>query len=222
VAMELTPAQARTIFEHRQWQRVVGFHTRNVPHRVHEYLQLSTLQEQHCDGVFVHPVIGPKKSGDCSGEIILKTYEYLIREHYPVDAALVAGWVTYSRYAGPREALFTALVRQNYGCSHFIVGRDHTGVGAFYGADASRRFVESLAQDIGVQVVFSPEVAYCQACGAHVTQCVHGDGQVSRISGTEARETLRAGRLLPDWFMREGVSQIILEDLRLGREVFVP
>jgi pyruvate kinase len=218
---ELTPLQARTVFEHRQWQRVVGFHTRNVPHRVHEYLQLDALNRHHCDGVFVHPVTGPKKSGDCTGDSVLRAYDHLIREHYPRGSALVAGWETYSRYAGPREALFTAIVRQNFGCSHFIVGRDHTGVGNFYSPEASRQFVEVLGAELGIQTLFSPEVAYCSACDAHVAGCEHGDTCVQRISGTEARDALRRGEVLPDWFMRESVSRLILADLRDGREVFV-
>jgi pyruvate kinase len=218
---ELTPAQARLVFEHRQWQKVVGFHTRNVPHRVHEHLQLTALAEHHCDGIFVHPVIGPKKSGDCTGDIILKSYQLLIRDHYPPNAAIVAGWAAYSRCAGPREALFTALVRQNYGCSHFIVGRDHTGVGAFYPPEQSRRFCESLAGEVGVQLVFSEEVYHCERCGRHVQRCEHGRRYSEQISGTQARETLRQGRMLPDWFMREDVSRLILDELRQGAEVFV-
>lgn len=221
VPWELTPAQARTIFEHRQWQRVVGFHTRNVPHRVHEFLQTDALHRHHCDGVFVHPVIGPKKSGDFTGESVLQAYDHIIREHYPRGSAMVAGWATYSRYAGPREALFTAIVRQNFGCTHFIVGRDHTGVGNFYSPDASRQFVESLGSELGIQTLFSPEVTYCSACDAHVSGCEHADRFVQRISGTEAREALRRGEVLPDWFMRESVSQLILADLRAGKEVFV-
>lgn len=219
---ELTPTQARAVFAHRQWQRIVGFHTRNIPHRVHEWLQVQALEQHHCDGVFIHPVIGPKKSGDCTGSIILQAYETIVQAHYPPGAALVAGWSTYSRYAGPREALFTALVRQNYGCSHFIIGRDHTGVGSFYGADASRQFMERLAPDLGIQLVLSPEVVYCAACAAYVEQCPHGESQVQRISGTQARESLRAGQALPEWFMRPAVSALILGALSRGEEVFVP
>jgi pyruvate kinase len=218
---EMTPTQARAVFAHRQWQRVVGFHTRNVPHRVHEWLQLQALAAHHCDGVFVHPVIGPKKAGDCSGAIIIEAYEHVARVHYPANAAVVAGWATYSRYAGPREALFTALVRQNYGCSHFIVGRDHTGVGAFYGADQSRRFIESFAPELGIRLILSPEVVYCGVCEAYVDTCEHGEDAIRRISGTQARDALRAGQALPDWFMRDDVSQLILAALARGEEVFV-
>lgn len=218
---ELTPGQARSVFEHRGWEKVVGFHTRNVPHRVHEHLQLTAHTTHHCDGIFVHPVVGPKKPGDCAGDIIVKSYELLIREHYPANSAIVAGWATYSRYAGPREALFTALVRQNFGCSHFIIGRDHTGVGRFYPPEESRRFCESLAGDVGVQFIFSEEVYYCWRCQRHVERCEHGQQFSQQISGTQARGTLKHGGTLPDWFMRESVSRLILDELGRGREVFV-
>ena len=221
-AFELTPSQARKVFDHRQWQRVVGFHTRNVPHRVHEHLQLTALADFHCDGILVHPVIGPKKSGDCTGDIILKCYDTLIRAHYPPNSAMVAGWVTYSRYAGPREALFTALVRQNYGCSHFIVGRDHTGVGQFYEAAASRALCESFAGEIGIQLAFAPEYYYCPSCRIYVSACAHDRADAMSISGTGAREMLRGGRRPPEWFMREDVAQVMLDELARGTEIFVP
>ena len=218
---ELTPVQARATFIHRGWERVVGFHTRNVPHRAHELLQLSALTTSHSDGIFVHPVVGPKKSGDYTGEVILKAYQVLIRDHYPPNSAVVAGWTTYARYAGPREALFTALVRQNFGCSHFIIGRDHTGVADFYPPSSSRRLCESLAADVKIQFIFSDEIFYCQRCGTHVSACDHGERFREHISASIARETLRGGQMLPEWFMREQVSHLILDELRNGRDVFV-
>ena len=218
---ELTPAQARMIFEHRHWRKVVGFHTRNVPHRVHEHLQMTALAEHHCDGVFIHPVVGPKKSGDCAGDTILKSYQLLIATHYPANSAMVAGFSTYSRYAGPREALFTAICRQNFGCSHFIVGRDHTGVGGFYAPEASQRLMESLASDIEIEPIFCEEVHYCQRCQRHVGGCEHGQAFSQSVSGTEARTLLKKGAAPPDWFMRESVSRLLLDELALGTEVFV-
>lgn len=220
-AFELTPAQARTIFEHRHWHKIVGFHTRNVPHRAHEHLQLTALAEYHCDGVFVHPVVGPKKSGDCAGEVILKSYQLLIAKHYPPNSAMVAGFVTYSRYAGPREALFTAICRQNFGCSHFIVGRDHTGVGTFYSPDASQRLFEALAGDLVIEPIFYDEVYYCQRCQRHLGDCAHGRAHSQRLSGTEAREMLKQGAAPPDWFMRDSVSRLILDEMAGGTKVFV-
>lgn len=218
---ELTPAQARMVFEHRHWRKVIGFHTRNVPHRAHEHLQMTALAEHHCDGIFIHPVVGPKKSGDCAGDVILKSYQLLIARHYPANSAMVAGFVTYSRYAGPREALFTAICRQNFGCSHFIIGRDHTGVGAFYAPEASQRLMESLAPDIGIEPIFCDEVYYCQRCQRHVGECEHGQAFSQRVSGTEARALLKQGTAPPDWFMRESVSRLLLDELARGTEVFV-
>ena len=153
--------------------------------------------------------------------MILKAYQVLIRDHYPANSAVMAGLATYARYAGPREALFTALVRQNFGCSHFIIGRDHTGVAAFYPQAASRRFCESLAADIKVQFIFSDEIFYCQRCERHVSACDHGERFREHISASVARETLRSGQALPDWFMREQVSHLILDELRNGCDVFV-
>jgi ATP sulfurylase len=216
---ELTPAQTRVIFERLQWQRVVGFHTRNVAHRAHEHLQLTALVDHHADGVFIHPVIGPKKTGDFSTDIILKTYQHLIVNHYPQNKVVLGGFATYARYAGPREAVFTALCRKNFGCSHFIVGRDHTGVGDFYPADASQRLFDELG-DMVIQPIFFDEVYYCQKCMTHVEQCGHGRDYSQKISGTLAREMLSQGQSLPEWYMRPSVSSLILEELKNGGEVF--
>ncbi len=216
---ELTPAQARYIFEHRQWQKVLGFHTRNVPHRAHEYIQLTGLTENDCDGMFIHPVIGPKKTGDFSGDIILKSYQLLIDQSYAPGQALLGGFVTYSRYAGPREAVFTAICRQNFGCSHFIVGRDHTGVGDFYHPDASKQLFEEIG-DLSIKPVYFNEVYYCQACGSHVERCKHNRDSSEQISGTWGRNLLKQGQMPPDWYMREPVSALNLEALQNGSEVF--
>ena len=218
-AYELTPAQARRVFESREWQRVIGFHTRHVPHRAHEYLQLTALAKHQCDGIFIHPVTGPKKPGDFSGRISLKAYQLLIDQYYPPASAVLGGFVTYSRYAGPREAVFTAICRQNFGCSHFIVGRDHTGVGDFYAPDASQRLFDQMG-DIGIEPVFFDAVYYCQKCQTHVENCDHGREFSQEISGTQAREILRQGGALPDWFIRTSVSQLIINELSNGGEVF--
>jgi len=217
---EITPAQTRLIFEHRHWQKIVGFHTRNVAHRAHEYLQNTALSEQHCDGLLIHPVIGPKKIGDFSAEIILKSYEHIIENYYPSNNAMLAGFVSYSRYAGPREAIFTAICRKNFGCSHIIVGRDHTGVGDFYSLDASKKLFETVG-DIGIQPIFYDEVYYCDKCKLHVERCVHDQKFSQNISSTQAREMISRGEILPEWYMRESVSNIIFIELERGNKVFV-
>ena len=218
---ELTPRQVRSIFTHLRWQRIVGFHTRNVAHRAHEYLQLTALETRHCDGIFIHPIIGTKRSGDFSRSIILKTYEHLIKNFYPADKAVLGGFASYSRYAGPREALFTALCRKNFGCSHFIIGRDHTGVDGYYSPSASQRLLDEVG-GIGIEPVLFDEVYHCEECGEHVEHCQHGLEHSRKISGTAARNALKRGEPLPDWHMREPLSQLILEEMRRGGDVFVP
>jgi ATP sulfurylase len=216
---DLTPTQARYIFEHRHWQKVVGFHTRNVPHRAHEYLHMTALTANDGDGIFIHPVIGPKRAGDFSGDIILESYQLLIDQVYTPSRALLGGFSTYARYAGPREAVFTAICRQNFGCTHFIVGRDHTGVGNFYHPDASKRLFDEIG-DISIQPIFFDEVYYCQACETHVEGCQHGRENSQSISGTWARTLLSEGKTPPEWYMRGEVSALIQEALRNGNEVF--
>ena len=217
---ELTPRQVRSIFTHLRWQKIVGFHTRNVAHRAHEYLQLTALENRHCDGVFIHPIVGPKKSGDFTRSIIIKTYEHLLQNFYPSDKAVLGGFASYSRYAGPREALFTALCRKNFGCSHFIIGRDHTGVDGYYSPLASQRLLDEVG-GIGIEPVIFDEVYHCEQCGEHIESCRHGLEYARKISGTAARDALMRGEPLPDWHMREPLSRLILEEIRNGGDVFV-
>ena len=157
---ELTPNQSRVIFQNQQWNRIVAFHTRNVPHRAHEYLQFTAMEKYDCDGLFIHPVIGPKKVGDFTGDIILKSYNQLIKNNYPINKVILGGFNNYSRYAGPKEAVFTALCRKNFGCSHFIIGRDHTGLGSFYPKDGAKKLFNELG-DIGIQPIYFNEVYHC-------------------------------------------------------------
>jgi len=218
---ELSPRQTRLLFDHLLWERVVGFHTRNACHRGHEFIQLTAMANTQSDGLFIHPVVGPKKSGDFSGDIILKTYQKMIRDHYPPNRAVLGGFVSYSRYAGPREAVFTALCRQNFGCSHFIIGRDHTGVGDHYAPNAAQRLFDEVG-DMGITPVFFDEVYYCDRCQSHVESCSHGADSTNRISGTVARETLNQGEILPEWYMREALSRLIIDEIKAGAQVFTP
>ena len=215
---ELTPNQSRMIFQNQQWIRIVGFHTRNVPHMGHEYLQFTAMEKYDCDGLFIHPVIGPKKIGDFTGDIILKTYRQLIENKYPENKVVLGGFNNYSRYAGPKEAVFTALCRKNFGCSHFIVGRDHTGVGDFYPKDGAKRLFMELGE-IGIQPIFFDEVYYCTKCNKYVEKCMHGLNKNSRISGSEVRHKLQKGESLPDWFIRESVLKQINEEINNGYPV---
>lgn len=215
---ELTPAQTRSIFVHKGWTRVVGFHTRNPAHRVHEYLQLDALASTHADGLYISPVIGPKKEGDFLPGPIMQSYQTLIHlGAYPEGRVVLGSFSTYSRFAGPREAVFTALCRKNMGCSHFIVGRDHAGVGQFYGPDDLARYADGLG-DLGVSLVFFDAIGY------DPKRDIYGPasetGAQTSISGTQVREALRAGNRLPDWFMRPQIQDMLLGELASGRPVF--
>ena len=213
----LHPSQTRAIFAHKGWSRVVGFHTRNPCHRAHEYIQLTALARTGADGLYINPAVGPKKAGDFLTDPIMKSYHALLGSGvYPRGKAVLGGFATYSRYAGPREAVFTALCRKNMGCSHFIVGRDHTGVSNFYGADANRRMFESLP-DLGIVPVFFDAVGYDPGTEMYA----EGESNVYlSVSGTEVRDRLRRGERLPDWFIRAVVQDHLLGETAAGRPLF--
>ncbi len=219
----LTPRQIRRLFLERHWKRVVGFHTRNVIHKSHEYIQLKALADEQCDGLFVHPIVGKKKPGDYNAAYIIKSYERMMNGLYPRDKVVFATFNTYSRYAGPREALFTAICRQNFGCSHFVVGRDHTGVGSFYPADASYKIFDEFP-DLKIKPVRFHEVFYSPKRNDHVhaqESLDHDPADKLSISGTEARKMFERGEFPPEWFMRPEISEIIAHAVRGGEEVFV-
>lgn len=222
---ELTPRQTRKIFAERGWSKVVGFHTRNVIHKSHEFIQLEGLRRGLCDGLFVHPIIGKKKSGDFEADIIIKAYELMIDKFYPPSTALLGTFATYSRYGGPREAIFTALARKNFGCSHFIVGRDHTGVGDFYHPHASHKIFEDFTkEELGITPIKFDKVFYSSLEEKHIHEpefLDHPEDQKLHISGTQAREMLKAGEQPPHWFMRPEISEIIIDKIKKGEKVFV-
>jgi ATP sulfurylase len=213
----LTPWQTRFIFTRLGWSRVVAFHGRNPAHRGHEAIQIQALERTSADGIYINPVIGPKKPGDFLPEAILLSYQVLLEFGcYPKGKAVLGSFFTYPRYAGPREAVFTALCRKNMGCSHFIVGRDHTGVGNFYPPSANRELFESLG-GIGVEPVFFETVGYSPQTGTYEAD----QGQpLMAISGTEVRESLRANKRLPDWFMRDIVQDVLLAEIRSDKPMF--
>jgi len=215
---ELTPAQTRFVFGHKGWSRVVGFHTRNVIHRVHEHIQLSALAQSGADGLYVSPVIGPKKAGDFLPEPIMRSYQMMLDQGlYPEGKVVLGSFATYSRYAGPREAVFTALCRKNMGCSHFIVGRDHTGVGNFYRANEIPALFEKLG-DIGLTPIFFDAIGYNPKRDGYVA--LGAAETLESISGTEMRSALRAGQTLPEWFMRASIQNMLLAELNAGQPVF--
>jgi len=217
---EITPREARLIFEHKGWSKIIGFHTRNVMHRVHEHIQKYALDKYHCDGLFVHPVVGPKKNGDYSADTILKTYDMMILNGYLKGKIFLGAFQSYSRYCGPREAIFTAICRKNFGCSHFIVGRDHTGIGNYYDHDSAEKLFNRLG-DIGIEPIFFGNVSYCKKCEDYVNQCSHGEKHRIHISGSKGREILKSGVRPPEWFIRKEISNFILKQMKDGVKVFV-
>lgn len=215
---ELAPAQTRFIFDHKGWSKVVGFHTRNLPHRAHEKIQIEALERTRADGLFISPVIGPKKAGDFLPEPIMKCYQAMLEFGvYPPGRVVLGSFSTYSRYCGPREAVFTALCRKNMGCSHFIVGRDHTGVGNYYAPSANAELFDSL-DDLGIEPVFFDAVGYDPGTGRYgVMDETTG---MMPISGSEVRKRLAAAQCLPDWLVRDVVRNVLDAELAGNRPVF--
>ncbi len=213
----LTPAQTRRVIKKRAWKTVAGFQTRNAPHRAHEYLQKTAL----CitDGILVHPIIGWKKHGDFRPELVIKAYKTLISKYFPGDSVIFAGLATAMRYAGPREAVFHAIIRKNYGCTHFIVGRDHAGVGDFYDKYEAHRIFD-LFPDIGVVPLLMRGPYYCSRCGEVVSDrvCPHAEKWHKHISGTMVRKSLSEGRELPGYIMRKEVFEVLK---KAGKQGFI-
>ena len=205
---KLTPKETRVLFEENGWKTVVGFQTRNVPHVGHEYVQKTALT--FVDGIFINPVIGRKKSGDFKDEVILAAYETLIDNYYLKGSAVMAIWETEMRYAGPREAIFHAIVRKNFGCTHFIVGRDHAGVGNFYHPYAAQEIFDEFP-DLGITPIFFKSFFYCKKCGGVVNEriCPHGEKYIESFSGTKLREMLAKGTNPPSYLIRPEVFDII-------------
>ncbi|MCI4320892.1 MAG: sulfate adenylyltransferase [Thermoplasmata archaeon] len=208
--LELTPRKTRELFERNRWKSVAGFQTRNVPHSGHEQLQRMTLERDDIDGLFIHPVVGPLKPGDYRPEVVLDAYRTMIREYYPTDRVALGTLTISMRYAGPRAALFFALVRKNYGCSHYIVGRDQAGVGTFYDPYACHRIFDEYS--LGIVPLRYREMFYCERCGGMSSDksCRHPPEVRSRTSQTRVRTALREGRPLPLEILRPEVAEVLL------------
>ena len=206
----MTPSQTRELFEKAGWKTIVAFQTRNPPHVAHEMLQKNAITTR--DGVFVNPLIGKKKSGDFKDEIIVKAYETMIENYYPQDKCQLATLHTEMKYAGPKEAIHHAIMRQNYGCTHIIIGRDHAGVGKFYDPFAAHKIFADYPE-LEIEPIFFPAFFYCRKCLTFTNPnvCPHDADDREQISGTKLREMIQNGEAPSEFILRPEVAKVIID-----------
>ncbi len=205
----LTPLQTRDAFVKAGWNTICAFQTRNPPHVAHEMLQKTSITTR--DGVFVNPIIGKKKSGDFIDEVIVNCYETMIKSYYPDNRCQLGTLHTEMKYAGPKEAIHHAIMRQNYGCTHIIIGRDHAGVGKFYDPFAAQKIFDNYPE-LEISPVFFPAFFYCKKCLTYTNPkaCPHDDDAKEQISGTKLREMIQNGQAPSEFILRPEVAQVIL------------
>lgn len=208
--LDLKPIETRVLFKQKKWDRVVAFQTRNPPHLGHEYIQKAGLT--YVDGLFINPVIGKKKVGDFLDEVIIKAYQVLIDEYYPKDRVVLSTFETEMRYAGPKEAIFHAIARKNFGCDHLIIGRDHAGVGDYYGPYDAHKIFDQFP-DLGIEPIKFRSFSKCSKCNAVVNDkiCPHPPKMHNFFAGREIRAALQSGKPPDPEVMRPEVAKVILQ-----------
>jgi len=209
-----TPEETIRIFQNNGWNKIVAFQTRNAPHCSHEHIQKLALKD--VDGLFIQPVIGRKKTGDFTDDAILESYKIAIDNYYPADRVHLGILPLKMRYAGPREALFHALIRKNFGCTHFIVGRDHAGVAGYYAPYEAQNIFNCFTEnELGIKIMKFENAFYCHDCAGHVTadSCGHSEDSRLLISGTKLRQMIRDGEKIPEQFIRPEVVKYLINHI---------
>ena len=206
----MTPLETREAFTNAGWKKIVAFQTRNPPHVAHEILQKTAITTR--DGVFVNPLIGKKKSGDFKDDVIIKSYEVMIQNYYPENRCKLATLHTEMRYGGPKEAIHHAIMRQNYGCTHIIIGRDHAGVGNFYDPFAAQKIFGDYT-DLDIEPIFFPAFFYCRKCLTFTNPkvCPHDAESREQVSGTKLRSLIQEGKAPSEFILRPEVAKVIIE-----------